>query len=218
MGYGELAYGESGYKYEGQEAPPAGGGSGPQDYLIEQYKKSVSVCDILTFQQNHLDVCLDVLQPLPTQSLAIFLAEGEQLSQIGLILDAKRDSGWSDDQYRLYLDYILGLNRAGGGPETILEYIRRATQADIILLAEYSAEVAIQILTDLPVPDRFMSELRRIVPMGVGLNVWHSDGEDIFAFADEGGLETQGEGFSEETSEPISGRLTGGMFIDPLSL
>lgn len=62
---------------------------------------------------------------------AIATATGEQLDQIGTIVDQER-GGFDDDFYRILLYVKIGQNTSQGGPEKIINIFKLLTEADLV--------------------------------------------------------------------------------------
>lgn len=195
------------------------------DYLIQQYKESVSVVSLIDMHEARMKEIVDLSVIMPPAMHYLGIAEGVQLDNIGKTVDAGRGS-LTDADYRIWIDFIQRVNAAGGEPEIIIEYIRRYCGDYLLnmLFDDGNAAVNIQLMTQGMLPDGFLEELvyqlSRIVPAGVEVRLFHSATGDVFAVADEGGDTTTGAGFSEEDAEFPSYfyRTTGGQFIDPIHI
>jgi hypothetical protein len=228
MGYGELAYGEGYYKDDVAQITKTWARSA--DYLIQQYKESVSVSSIIDLHESRMKTLAEEIALLPMRTKDVLLAEGEQLNRIGQTVDAGRGTR-TDEQFRDHIAFMQRVNAAGGEPPIIIEYLTRYLGNYLLdmLFDEGNAAVNIQLMTQNgPLPAGFLTELvyqlGRIVPAGVQVRLFHSDTGDIFAVADEGTEVTVGGGFSEEKHDlSVDGdeyftRTTGGQFVDPITV
>lgn len=169
-----------------------------KDRLAEQYKKSPLlqglICALISEYQD-LELVFQELK----LNRAIDTSVGEQLDQLGDIVGLAR-RGLLDADYRLALRSAIFFNISGGEPETIIAYVKEATNAsDVIYQEVHPANV--RIFTDgETLPANFINSAKNVVPAGVGLEVISSVGsQEQFAFDPEGFPDPEGFGFGEDT-------------------
>lgn len=93
-------------------------------------------------------------------------AEGQQLNRLGAIVGEPR-SGRDEEEYRQAIQTRISVNRSGGEPERIIEFLRRIAGADQVLYKEeYPAKIEIFVGGDVSFEQA--RRVRDLVPAGVG--------------------------------------------------
>ena len=106
-------------------------------------------------------------------------AAGVQLDELGAIVGEPR-LGRTDETYRDALEVRISINRSGGEPERIIEFLTRIANADQVIYKEiYPAKVEIFVGGGLSVSQAL--RVRDLVPAAVGtVYIAESDGETPF--------------------------------------
>ena len=125
------------------------------------------------------------------------VAVGAQLDELGVMVGEPR-LGRSDQTYRDAIELRVSINRSGGEPERIIEFLTRVLNADKVLYQElYPAKI--QIFIDGEIDFDAAERVRQLVPAGVGsIFISSTDGEIPFGTIELGGApEPDIDGFGE---------------------
>ena len=108
--------------------------------LITQYKNSGNIKSIISAFTDQIQELEDTFFDLLNKRV-ISVAEGEQLDQLGTILDEPR-RGFSDDIYRVKLLSKISRNISEGTPEDLIGIFKILMQAGLVAYSEnYPAEI-----------------------------------------------------------------------------
>lgn len=104
-------------------------------------------------------------------------AAGVQLDELGAIVGESR-LGRSDEAYREAINIRITINRSGGEPERIIEYLRRITGATAVLYGEiYPANIEIYIQNELTQSQ--IDSIKDLTPAAVGGIYVSTSGDEI---------------------------------------
>jgi hypothetical protein len=107
-------------------------------------------------------------------------AAGQQLDEIGEIVGEPR-LGRTDEDYKFAIDTRISINRSGGEPERIIEYLRRITGASQVIFKEiYPAKAEIFVQGELS--DDQAQSLRDLIPAAVGRIFVTESGDELLPF------------------------------------
>ena len=110
--------------------------------VLEQYKESPRLLFMLSETATQVQELEDALIALMDNTW-INTAEGEQLNQLGLLLNVTR-GGFSDAVYRTRLNAAIVRYTSSGRPEQVISAIKLLSQADQIILEElYPADIRV---------------------------------------------------------------------------
>jgi hypothetical protein len=172
--------------------------------LAEQFKQSILLHGLICAFTGELQELDAVFQDLQINR-AIDTAVGKQLEELAEIVGADI-TGLTTSEARAEIRFQIGINISNGEPETVIDFVKAATDASFIQYKEvYPAKVSI--FTDgQTVPPGLNGLIQGVGPAGVGVEVVSSFGDpEPFAFAPEGGIpDPDGKGFGE-TTYPLEG-------------
>jgi hypothetical protein len=104
-------------------------------------------------------------------------AEGVQLDEMGEMVGEPR-LGRNDEDYKFAIETRISINRSGGEPERIIEYLRRITGASQVIFKEiYPAKVEIFVQGELS--DEEAQSLRDLIPAAVGRIFVTESGDEL---------------------------------------
>jgi len=159
--------------------------------LLERYKgkeKTEGIIEALADQFQDLeDVTFSLIL-----GRAISTAEGKQLDLLGTIVDLERESGLSDERYRVLLYVKIGQNTSQGAPEKLITVLKLLAEADVVFYQNLTrASVLLAADRDLDPssdPDDviFLYEnLQKVAAAGIRIDylVSFSENDDSFACA-----------------------------------
>ena len=110
--------------------------------VLEQYKESPRLLFMLSTAAAEVQVLEDTLINMINNTW-INTAEGEQLNQLGLLLNVTR-GGFSDAIYRTRLKAAIVRYTSSGKPEQVISAIKLLSQANQIIVEElYPAEIRV---------------------------------------------------------------------------
>jgi hypothetical protein len=175
--------------------------------LIQQYKGKPRIESLVeAFVQDFQN--LETVGKDLNENRSIDTATGNTLDRLGDIVGLDRESGQSDDDYRILLKSKIGQNVSQGEPERIIDIARVLTGANLVLLDErYPAGLAVGV--DVPVPTQdeinmLIEILDKASAAGVRFEgISFFDPTEAFAFA--GSL--PGLGFSSTATPLLGGKL-----------
>lgn len=110
--------------------------------LTSQYQHANRLRDLVGISANRTQSLEDVLQQLLRERW-VDTAIGEQLDELGNIVGEER-LGRSDRQYRPAIRLRIELNRSGGQPESVIQFLERGFGAEIVDYREiYPAKIEV---------------------------------------------------------------------------
>jgi len=168
------------------------------DRLTEQFETKTRIATLIcAFTAEVQEIELVIYDLLIKRSLDA--STGAQLDGVGEIVGKEREPGQSDEDYRTAIRIQIGINNGSGEPETLITAFKELTNANIILYQEnYPAGVSMY--SDGGIVPNLKTEMEKIAPAGVNLNlvVSGSDPSETFAFSPEGGIpDPDGLGFED---------------------
>ena len=182
-----------------------------RDRLAEQFKNSELLQGLLCVLLEEIQELQFVFQDLKINravDTAVGVTSG-QLYQLALIVGASI-SGMTDAEARAAIRSQIAINVSNGEPETVIDFVKSATDATFILYKEvYPAKI--NIFTDGgTTPIGLNGLIQSVAPAGVGVEVVSSYGDPTpFAVEPEGGIpDPNGLGFGEINLPDEGGRIS----------
>jgi hypothetical protein len=165
--------------------------------LTSQYQDADKLKGLIQLWGERIQALEDVAYDLLTQRWTD-AAEGAQLDGIGEIVGEPR-LGRTDAEYRDAIEIRISLNRSGGEPERIIEFLRRIAGASTVEYNEvYPASIELFVGSGVTLEQA--QRTRELVPAAVGaIYIEESGGEAPFGFLnDDGTAPADRDGFGEQ--------------------
>lgn len=155
-----------------------------QGRLTSQYADADKLRSLIQLWGERVQAIEDTAWDLLTERWAD-VAVGAQLDGIGEIVGEPR-LGRTDADYRDAIEIRVSLNRSGGEPERIIEFLRRIAGASTVELRElYPAKLEIFVGSGVTLEQA--QRVRELVPAAVGtIYIEESGGETPFGVKEEG--------------------------------
>ena len=161
-----------------------------------QYSEAETLHALTTLWAERMQALEDAAWSVLTQRW-IEPAEGVQLDELGAIVGEPR-LGRTDATYRDALETRISINRSGGEPERIIEFLLRIAGAEQVLYQEiYPAKIELFVGGEVSFDQ--VQRVREIVPAGVGtIYITEAGGEPPFGTSELGQpVPTDVDGFGE---------------------
>jgi hypothetical protein len=174
--------------------------------LLQQYKDTSAsgVKEVVGECSNEVQVCTDALGTF-APGFDVSTAIGVQLDLLGRIVGEPRN-GRTDDQYRIWIQAKIRVNRSSGTIEDLIDIFSILTgdQAIVTVVEYYPAKITVKLNgVDIPYPSDLNAMLKLARKAGVGSNLEYSTfppGAHGFVFSGGTGL-----GFPNASLTPGSG-------------
>lgn len=150
--------------------------------LVSQYSEADRLRALIRLWADRVQEAEDAAYTVLTERW-VPEAVGVQLDEMGAIVGEPR-LGRTDAEYREAIEVRISVNRSGGEPERIIEFLLRIAGADEVLYKEiYPAKVEIFVLGDVSLTQA--QRIRELIPAGVGtIYISESGGDLPFGFSE----------------------------------
>jgi hypothetical protein len=175
--------------------------------VLEQYKESPRLLFMLSTSAEQVQELEDALIDLMDKTW-INSAEGEQLDQLGLLLNVTR-GGFSDAVYRTRLNAAIVRYTSSGRPEQVISAISLLSQADQIILEEiFPADIrvtAVGAVSPAGTLDELKAGIKGSMPAGVSYSALVISSSTPFVF--DGDPYPGGQGFGDVNDPSVGGNF-----------
>jgi hypothetical protein len=175
--------------------------------VLEEYKESPRLLFMLSTSVQQVQDLEDALIDLLDKTW-INTAEGEQLDQLGLLLNVTR-GGFSDAVYRTRLNAAIVRYTSSGRPEQVISAIRLLSQADQIILEElFPAEIrvtAIGAVSPAGTLDELKAGIKGSMAAAVSYSALIISSDTPFVF--DGDPYPNGQGFGDVNDPSVGGNF-----------
>ncbi|HKL76973.1 MAG TPA: DUF2612 domain-containing protein, partial [Gammaproteobacteria bacterium] len=155
-----------------------------KDRLTSQYDDATKLQGLVGLWAGRMQGVEDAAYEVLTERW-VDVAVGAQLDGMGEIVGEPR-LGRTDTEYRAAIEIRVSLNRSGGEPERIIEFLRRIAGADKVEYREiHPAKIELYVTSDVSFEDA--KRVRDLVPAAVGsVYIEESGGELPWGIKEEG--------------------------------